>query len=232
MDPHTKIELSPRLKFDAPRPAARPARLRRDFAESDGRRGAGEGRQNHRARLAPARGLAARGNRGAPRRAKTRPQSREARRFTSRSNRAARTAARRLARKPSSPPASNAWSSARRIRIRNMPGRAFKILRRAGIEVTEVGFRDRRMIRWPQAELQALPRMRAPERSVQSLDCPPHAVRHRESRDDAGRQNRHGQRRIEMDHRRKGPRARHEIAPGAAMRFSSASIRFWRTIRA
>src|ERR1039458_4665914 len=46
------------------------ARLRHDVAESHGRRGAGEGRKNYRARLASARGLAARGNRGASRRAK------------------------------------------------------------------------------------------------------------------------------------------------------------------
>ena len=78
-------------------------------------------------------------------------------------------------------------------------GKGFKILRRAGIEVVHGILSD---------ECAQI------ERSLQPLDCPPHAVRHGESRDDAGRKNRHGQRRIKMDHRRKSPRARNEIAPG------------------
>ena len=138
----------------------------------------------------------------------------KARRFTSRWNRVARTAARRLARMPSLPPASNASSSAPPIRIHNMRARVLKFC----------GARELRWFGGPRSRGRfclarrdghgICRRMRAAKRGVQPLDCPPHAVRHREGRDDTGRKNRHRQRRIEMDHRRKSPRARHEIAPG------------------
>ena len=122
-------------------------------------------------------------------------------------------------------------------------GRAFKILRRAGIEVTRRERRhpaapDRhapcsgRLARRDAGAHQYCRRMRAAQRSVQSLDCSSHTIRHGKGRDDAGRQNRHGHRRIEMDYRRKGARFRNETAAGQPMRFWSASTRFWRTIRA
>ena len=44
---------------------------------------------------------------------------------------------------PSSPPASSAWSSAQLTRIQNTPGKGFKILKRAGIDVTRWGERPR-----------------------------------------------------------------------------------------
>ena len=121
-------------------------------------------------------------------------------------------------------------------------GRAFKILRRAGIEVSPVGSAGilpaSRMARERETGSAGCRRsqyvgrrMRASERSVQSLDCSSHAVRHGKGGDDAGWQNRDGQRRIEMDHRRKGARFRNETAAGQPMQFWSASTRFWRTIR-
>ena len=78
-------------------------------------------------------------------------------------------------------------------------GKAFKILRRAGIKVVH--------------GILAEECERLNGRSLQSLDCSPHAVRHRKSRDDLGRKNRDGRRRIKMDHGRKIARIRNEIAP-------------------